>query len=569
MAPRSRGVRGPTSALTEFLKEKGIRAPASSRYERIVQKEDAVDATPDDSDGPPREPRPRVKPGLSMAFDEEEGDAEDDDDEYIGSSAEASSSGAKRASVSLHESIVPGQSVACGRCEHDFSVNQYTRIDEELGPLCFKCNRAVPKKAQRRMAQGSGVRRGTSGVRPAPRRSRGRAVGNVVETKAIVPSLQTLCINVVAAHIEKMNTLGTLSARNMDTASKVISKNRRLTAQTMQLFLSPAATSLSLYDCSALTSDAFRQIATFAPNVRTLRLHYCGQLDDVAFQALTGLRGLECLELYGPYLVRKENWLACFRTLTTRLRAFRIRETPRFDRECIDALVAQCPNVDVLQLAQIGQLDDGGAQALSALAQLRALDLSQPGVSAPGVPPASLTDAGVVPLLAQRGAALRELDLSRNAALTDRLVDDGLVHCGRLRTLQLRGLEHVTSDAWTRGFARCASQLEHVSVSHCVQLSDDAFIALVNAAPRLRTLNVNSVDSLTPAAFDALAAARPPLASLDVGFVRCITDDILAQLADALPTLETVYIFGCQQVTSFRSDRVTVIGREKAVTLVV
>lgn len=341
----------------------------------------------------------------------------------------------------------------------------------------------------------------------------------------------------------------------------MISKNRRLTPRTMQLFLSREATRLALYDCSAVTSEAFQTIPHFAPNLEEVVLQYCGQLDNAAFEAIGRLAHLHTLDLYGPYLVRKEAWLAFLAAHGARLRALKLRETPRFDKACVEALVTHAPQLQELGLAQIGPLDDACVALLAGLKHLSYVDLSQPGVSAPGVPPASLHDESVRPLVQSLEPCLEVLRLDRNAALSD-AVGAALARC----TLRVLSVEHcgVSSEAWAQCFgAMPKKQLEEVYLGHC-DVSDAALDALVQDAPRLRVLSVNSADALTPAAFARLAEALPPLEVLDVSFVRCIDDGILTMLASKVPTLQTLYLFGCNKVTpTFQSEHLTIIGRER------
>ncbi|WFD45198.1 UV-damaged DNA-binding protein rad7 [Malassezia psittaci] len=526
-------VRGPTSALTEFLKERGIRAPAKSRFEKIEQ--NVADETEKSTEAPSLPPAKRkIAPGASMNFDE------DDEDDMVPAARKKQ----------VQTSVKIGERVACGRCNTVFSATRYTRIDPSMGPLCIACKDAVPKPAAQAV---------TSEKKRAPKRSR-----NIVERQLVVPSLQSLTINVIAQHIDRTQALGGLSARNLDALSKVISKNRRLNDDTMQLFLTSEARRLALYDCSAVTSDAFQSIATFAPHVTDLLLHYCGQLDNAAFKSLFALN-IHSIDLYGPYLVRKEIWHTFLTQYGHRLKRLKLRETPRFDRACIEALVKHAPQLSELGLAQIGALDDDGARELHALIHLTYLDLSQPGVSAPSISPKSLHADTLVYLLQNLQTSLSTLRLDFNAEITDEFCP-ALTQCRNLKVLSMEGALGITSDAWKVCFENMKScALEEVALGHC-HLTDEAFVALINAAPNLRFLSIKNNQHLTSSAFDALAERAPPLQVLEVSFVRSVDDGVLQRLVNALPTLDTLYIFGCNQVKpSFRSDKVTIVGREREV----
>lgn len=362
---------------------------------------------------------------------------------------------------------------------------------------------------------------------------------------------------IVAQWIDRIEALGVLSERSRHGLSRVISKNRRLTDHTLRLFLDSSVRDLRLYDCSNVTSDAFQSIAKQAPRTERLQLDYCGQLTSDALLSFLALPGLQRIDLYGAYLVRREAWLKFLEARGASLAGFRIRETPRFDSACIEALSRYGEQLDTVQLAQVGCLNDENVQFLTRLPRLRHLDLSQPGVSQPGVPPASLTDAGVVPVL-QHHPNLLSLHLGKNAALSDATLDAIGPH---VTHLVLDELAQADERAWTRLWQRCAS-LEHLSI-RATNMSSKSLQTLAQSAKKLATLSVNSNDTLTTAGLRALVKHRVPLETLDVGFVRCVDDALLTELAAAIPTLSTLYVFGCPGVVRFAHPHVTVIGRER------
>lgn len=497
-------VRGPTSALTEFLREQGIRPTQSRRP--------APHAAPAPA-APAPEPRARINMSASLDFDEDEDEDEDGD-----------------------TALVPGQQTRCAVCDAPFSVTRYTS-----GRMCVRCRRreAAPAKAQP--------------AKPAPRRAPKRRA--VVEARPELPTLQALCINTIAHYIDRLDRLGTIGQRNTDAISRAISKNRRLTNRTLRLFLDARITRLALYDCSALDADACASIAALAPNIAELHLQYCGQLDDAAVRVWA--RRLHCLrelELYGPFLVRRDAWCEFLAARGAQLSVFRIRESPRFDRACVEALVAHGgARLTRVGLAQIAHLDDAAVAPLAQLA-LAELDVSSPGPAAPGVPPGSLTDAGLVPVVRASAAQLEVLRVARNWALTDAFA--ALV-LPRLTTLVLD--ETSLSDAAYAQLIGGAPQLAHVSLTRCRAAGERTLDAL--GARALRTLSVNSTGA-SAAALHRLARAAPPLEVLDLGFVRSVDDGVLGALG-ALP-LRAVYVFGCSGVSAEYTPPFTLIGRERA-----
>ncbi|KAJ9476526.1 DNA repair protein RAD7 [Pseudozyma hubeiensis] len=641
-------VRGPTSALTEFLRERGITARNTNRFRRRDQDEQdaaAAAAAANASNSPvPASPAPATRPrrplarsGSSMNFEEDDEtdedlpeaatasaetqpesssssgrqtrangkrraepeqlaaeassssvgkgrkkakkDEDDDDDDFNpkgkakkekGPAPEdwEDSLGLPQASSSRvnhsYANRTPGSIAYCGACKMKFTITSYTKMSDK-GPLCHRCGPTY---------------KGAGGVadakaNPAPKKKQARRkMGMQDGVRQSFPSLQSYCIEVVSRHIEDVEALGHIGFSNMDAISKSISKNRSLNPTTLQLFLSPSITTLSLYDCSKLNSESLQSIATFAPNLEHINLQLCGMLDNDAMDVWSKrLPKLKSVELYGPFLVRKEAWHRFFAAVGSRLESFKIRESPRFDLSCAEAMVTHCPNLRELGLAQIGPLDKTMLKPLESYGeQLTYLDISDPGVSAPGIPPKSLEDDEVVSLLKAVGKNLTYLDASKNIDLTNRIVDEAILpHCHKLQTLRLIGLEQLEAKTvaamFTEWSERHVPGIAHLHLDRMLKLDDSLMEPMLrHSGPDLVELSLNSVDGITDKGLEVLANARnlPKLELLDLSFVRAVDDDSLERICRNLDSLKRVSVFGCNRISDFlRSDRVRIVGKEK------
>ena len=494
----------------------------------------------------------------SVKAAKEKGPAPDLDDAF--GLPQASSS---RANFS-YANRTPGSIAYCGMCKMKFTITQYTKMGEK-GPLCHRCGP---------LYKGPGGAGADSKAKPAPKKKQNRRKLMQDGLRQSFPSLQSYCIDIIGRHIEDVEALGQIGFLNMDAISKSISKNRSLNPRTLQLFLSPLITTLSLYDCSKLDSASLQSLATFAPNLEHINLQLCGMLDNDAIDAWAKkLPKLKSVELYGPFLVRKEAWHRFFQALGPRLESFKIRESPRFDLSCAEAMVKHCPNVRELGLAQIGPLDKTMLKPLEDYGdQLTYLDVSDPGVSAPGIPPKSLEDDEVVSLLKAVGKNLTHLDVSKNIDLTDRVVKEAIMpECRKLKTLRLIGCEKLEAETvagmfgeWSRAGVPGVSDLH---LDRMLKL-DDSLVEplLTHSGPDLVELSLNSVDGITDKGLEILSNAKnlPVLESLDLSFVRAVDDDSLDRICRNLPSLKKVSVFGCNRISDFlRSDRVRIVGKEK------
>lgn len=316
-----------------------------------------------------------------------------------------------------------------------------------------------------------------------------------------------------------------------------------------------------------------------------MNLQLCGQLDNDAIDVWASkFKYLESIELYGPYLVRVESWKNFFIKTGNRLKSFKIRESPRFDLGCVQTMVSNCPNITELGLAQIGKLNAESLEPLGCYTELTYLDVSDPGVSAPGIPPESLKDEEVIKLLTSVGKNLIHLNLSKNADLTGLTIYEGIKkNCKRLRELNLVELVRVQVESYEdlfqdwnlegyesededgvskavgggygfrkvnlkRNYGNEPSETEE-NVFDLKGLNDQALKNLLKHSNKsLIQLNLNSCTWLTKDSLKEIVSCTR-LEELDLGFVRDVDDDLLMELFK-IPTLKSIMVFGCNKVVS-------------------
>ncbi|KAF7728151.1 hypothetical protein EC973_006545 [Apophysomyces ossiformis] len=380
------------------------------------------------------------------------------------------------------------------------------------------------------------------------------------------PTLQDLCIDIVARHILDVEALGDISFINMDKIAKIICRNRQLTSQTARLFMGPKA----LLDMDEV---GLLNIAHFCVNVQLLQLSYCGRMtDNVLLTYGKRLHQLRSIELSGPFLVTKAAWQQFFDIAGAQLESFGLRHTLRFTTQCVDSLVNNCPNLKHLRLSRLGKMHEDWLKKFSGMKYLETLEL--------GWPPHShqLSSEELIELLSHVGNNLTELSLPGCSNIDDDLLIDGILkYCPKLQNLDLSEATSITSHGIQRLFnewktVRPGHGLKRLLLDGCRELDDEALKAVLrHSGKSLTHLNIHSLDKLTATGLEALTEQGSgsvhcaELEYLDCGFVRAMDDFVLQKLVKTCSALKQIKVWGCHQLTDSVQMRqgLRIEGREQ------
>jgi DNA repair protein RAD7 len=310
------------------------------------------------------------------------------------------------------------------------------------------------------------------------------------------------------------------------------------------LFYDVKNTSLNVYDGTKLEPPALITLALLNPNLTSLRIDFCGHIDDVVLNGWsTSLPSLERLELLGPFLIRVPAWINFFQS-HPQLEAILLHQSPRFDLECMSTLAACCPNLTELRLKEIGKLDDAFLPYISCLQRLEQLDLSSPSTSC--------SEDGLIALLKKCGERLTHLDLSNHIELGDDFLKYGLQeYAPNLVSLRLDNLPALTDEGVAMFFrAWLPSVLTTLSIARAPNVGAQALPALLDSAgSTLSTLIINAWRETTTEALENIASARE-LRILDVGWNRAVDNFVIKAIMDGCPKLEEIKCWGCNRVTA-------------------
>ncbi|RSH94126.1 hypothetical protein EHS25_006780 [Saitozyma podzolica] len=383
---------------------------------------------------------------------------------------------------------------------------------------------------------------GSASEKGGDKDARGKVI-HYEERKGVTP-LGDLCIHMIGKYIEDVDQLGDIGGINMDKVCKIISKSRRLTPETAPLFYSSERKDLMMYDCTLLGPPAYSALANLCPNLETLHLHLCGQLSTDAVAGWgTSLKHLKRLELFGPFLVRKEGWIKFFKAAGKRLQGLLVTQSPRIDLETVEALVKECPNLRELRLAE--------------LKKLTLLDLSSPSTS--------LADDAVISILSKVGKNLTSLNLSDNSELTDAILPEIAKHCTSLRKLYLRNLVELTDEGL--GGSSHRSKLSGDLVSILWTWRRDTIsgrIACCFGRSLWRDAREAQYPRMEGCVGDTVSelARCTALKELDLGWCRNVTDFTIKDVLDGCDQIRLLRV--CNQLTDAvpRKKGVNIIGIE-------
>ncbi|OBA23122.1 RNI-like protein [Metschnikowia bicuspidata var. bicuspidata NRRL YB-4993] len=557
---RSR-VRGPNSALTEFLRVEGI-TNAFRRSRRVASTSQT--------------PEPQLADITSDGFS----DGAYSENESEEAQLRLSDDDAGR------EPDLFGQEEDCVDCGNPFTVTVYSRfVDALKGYICEDCNEILKKREK------------TARQNQANARKRRKKIAKaLLDKKAVrIASLQDVCIRTITQNIGAVDVLGDIGQGNINKILKILSKNRSLNDSTATLFLNPDLTALEFWDCLNVSSDSFNKIAAYCSRLESLTLFMCGQFhnDNLTYYK-DKLPHLKKLALNGPFLINDRVWQDFFDNAVCDLQQFEIRNTHRFSSESLISLLEKRgPNLTLLKLSRLDGLDSAAVYELIpeyiTAGRLTTLEVSHPHK------PELISDDLLIHILAITGESLRHLNVDGCTGLTDTFLVEGLAKfCPSLELLSMRNLDLLTDEGFAEAWRELAAinygGLVNVDLTKCTGLGDRSVHALLaHSAKTLVDVSLNSLSKLTKDFWkraldgaarthgdkpDAPANGREPpeapavsfplLTRLDVGFVRSFDDEAAEQLSRECPKLAVLEVFGNNRCTAKARTRreLLVIGRQ-------
>ncbi|KAF2131204.1 DNA repair protein-like protein Rad7 [Dothidotthia symphoricarpi CBS 119687] len=578
--PRGSGIRGPHSALTDFLAANNISAQEiRDSYLQRVQRAEADAAPADNGEGPSN------TAGNDDNEDDEDAPAESstmaaersrkrkrNQDEAIakikkGKEAKKKASAKKKKKGSDDDSDfgdvldmyskakkLPGQLENCEVCDKRFTVTPYSKAGPDGGLLCTPCGKEMLKDAK---AQ-------DKTKKPAVRKGRRKIESNRLDglNPRGTKTLQQLCIEKLAKHSEDIDELGEMPESIMNRISEIFSKKRAMNSTTMKLFLQPDMERVAVHEAAYLETEDYNQIFAICPNIKTLSLRNCCQFKDENIDyMIEKAKSIVDIQLLGANLVANEKWIELFIARGPALKALRVEWLDAaFDDQAVEALTTFCPNLERLKMERCKRLGPDSIDAIARLTNLRHLTLRFY---------TEIPSAKLIHMIASVGPKLRTLCLEHfldtASEPTDEVLD--VIHDTCLSLSKFRFTEnHECTDA---GFVNLFTNwhcppLRYIDVNSTrdmdntapegpldspIGLASAGFKALMaHSGAHLEFLDISSCRHIAHEAFTSVfdgVNVFPRLEEINLSFNPVVDTQVVAGVFRSCPAIRKVVTFGC------------------------
>jgi DNA repair protein RAD7 len=291
-------------------------------------------------------------------------------------------------------------------------------------------------------------------------------------------------------------------------------------------------------------------MAMLNPNLERLTVHFCGQMESAALEDWSrSLKYLTRLELNAPFLIREEAWVHFLRAKGSQLKGFLITNAPRFNKQCLDALIESAPDLTELRLSELTTMDNLWLEGIATFKSLTTLDLSSDRSGRK-----SLTSEATIDLLNSIGKNLTLLNLNAIEELDDTVLNEGIaLYCNSLKYLELTLLPLLTDEGVSTFFKTLprSNRLTHLNISRCHLLESSSLHSLLeHSGLTLEVLNINGCKGVGEDALSTIAEKAPRLVELDVGWCREVNDLVIGKLLKENESkLRKLKCFGCNRIT--------------------
>ncbi|KAK6603056.1 DNA repair protein rhp7 [Botrytis cinerea] len=551
-APR-RSIRGPQSALTDFLAAHNIdanqiRQDANARRAAALASQQTAEGNEDADDVEGEEELASAAPATRTRSRRNESEAQKNkrkkEEEKAVAKIKASKKFQRQRAYGSDEDMT----------DEDEAALRF-RAGPDGGLLCPQCTKELNKEE----GQAKKKRKSQAGAQ------RRKIQSNLLD--GVYPGakdLMTLCIETLAKNVDMADDLGDLPEPLMDKLSAILSKRRLLRSNTLNLFLQNGREVITIYEGAYLNSDDYIRIFQVVPSVKSLRIRSGIQFKDKVMEHLIASTvKLEHLSLSGSNLISDENWNRYFTEKGSHLKSFKVYYTDgQFGDDQIDMITKTCPQLSRLKITHNQKVTDAGIAHISRISTLQhlGLEIHQTKTSEP-----------YVQILDSVGPQLQTLSLGQVHEINDSVLNAIHENCQNLNKLRITDNSVLTDAGFANLFTNWLnpplsfidlSKNRHIDASvprdnpDNIGLCSLGFQALMaHSGLTLRYLDINSCRHISLTSFEktfSLEKEYPELEEMNISFCQEVNDFVVGSIFKTCPKLKKLIIFGCFKVRDVR-----------------
>ncbi|KAK7525035.1 uncharacterized protein IWZ02DRAFT_221295 [Phyllosticta citriasiana] len=613
-------IRGPNSALTDFLAANNISAAQiRDDYERrrreAVGQQNSDDANGPDAQNPDESATAQASSALRDHKEvEEEGEEEEEEEEEEKVVAESSRSTRRKRKAS--EAVAktkklakikkskafqrrkaardadcgdsdseyddtlaremykksqppPGQLDNCEVCSKRFTVTPYSKTGPDGGLLCTPCGKDLAaeegSKKSKKQAQQKRRRKLESDRMETSHKSHG------------AKTLQQLCIEKVAQHHEDVEEFGELPEKVLDRLGEIFSKQRVMTPRTLRLFLRSDLDAIAVHDAAYLETEDYNHMLASVPHIRKVVIRNACQFKDENIEyMLDKCKNIRHLQLYASNLVTDRMWKELFLRQGEKLEHLKLAWLDAsFDDQVVEDMVQFCPNLVSLKLKLCRKFTAAAIDEIARLKKLQFLSLQTN---------ADVDSERLVTLINSVGHDLQTLSLEHFLEAHDYVLNAIHDQCRNLRKLRFTENDYCTDAAFTALFTdwenpplkfadfnstRDVDNANPKGPEEPIGLASNGFKAFMkHSGSKLEVLNLASCRHITNKAFwDVFCEGNiyPNLKKIDISFCTTVDTMIVAGIFRSCPKLDRLISFGNFSIEDVVVPRgIVLIGVPKA-----
>lgn len=413
-----------------------------------------------------------------------------------------------------------------------------------------------------------------------------------------IPSLSTLCINLLVSLFDNIESLDCLSKEMVEPLAVELAKQRKLNSDSVLLFASTSSTwdSLVLPECSDLSDEKFCELFLRISNnerfLNELKLNNCGHgfTSNITKTILKGnyFQELKILKLTGLYRLSDE-FLVPLIDSACKLTHLDLTCNSRLGINCILSInklkyltsicFDQCSHLNDNDINHLGFVSNYNNDVINELETTNYLPLLSK-ISLADL--FQVNDDPIIKLIKKFGNNLTYFNISGCVLLTDNVLIAIREYCNHLKHLNLAHLVLLSSEALIglfinnteiidtyNNFLSSSSSskmisptipsiydpigvLESINLQGIINVNDEVMLHLIESFKKtLINITITSCSNITSkTAIIILKNCYKILNTLEMSFVRGISEDSLGFLVDTCLNLRKLSVWGNSQLTA-------------------